>query len=67
MDTSIIQKMNTQEQLQTMEQLWDNLCRRCDYPLTPEWHEDILNERKAILDSENASLLSLDEIRKQRT
>ena len=65
MDTTIIEKMNTQEKLHTMEQLWDNLCKNRDFPLTPEWHENVLQERKAIIDSGKASLLSLDEVRNQ--
>ena len=65
MDTSVIEKMNTREKLQTMEQLWDNLCRNIDYPLTPDWHKDILDKRKEILDSGAAKLFSLDDLRNQ--
>ena len=40
-----IEKMSTIERLQAMEKLWDSLCNEEEIE-SPEWHKDILQERK---------------------
>lgn len=41
-----LEKMSTEEKIQTMETLWDDLCKRADSLLSPSWHKDILQERE---------------------
>lgn len=56
-----IEKMDTDERLQTMEALWDALCHQENQPESPEWHSDILVERKRKITSGSAKFFSLDE------
>lgn len=45
-----------------MELLWDSFVRDgVDYP-SPNWHETVLAARKGIIDSNEASWLTVDEL-----
>lgn len=61
-----IQKMNFRERLQAMELLWDALIRDENKIESPSWHEDVLKERKAKIDKNEARFLSLDELKASR-
>lgn len=41
-----LEEMSTEEKIQTMETLWDDLCKKADSLSSPSWHKDILNERE---------------------
>ena len=41
-----LEEMSTEEKIQTMETLWDDLCKKADSLTSPSWHKDILNERE---------------------
>ena len=41
-----VNEMTTEEKLQVMELLWDDLCRNAPDFSSPTWHEDILKERE---------------------
>jgi len=41
--------MSLEEKLQAMEALWDDLCRREEQLVSPDWHGDVLEERAASL------------------
>ena len=41
-----LQDMTTEEKLQTMELLWDDICRNVPDLSSPSWHGDILRERE---------------------
>ena len=41
-----LEKMSTEEKIQTMETLWDDLCKKADSLRSPLWHKDILQERE---------------------
>lgn len=56
-----IENMNTDERLQTMEVLWDALCREKNQPESPGWHSEILASRKQKIASGSAKFYSLDE------
>ncbi len=38
--------MSVEEKLQTMESIWDDLCKKENSISSPPWHENILNERE---------------------
>ncbi len=38
--------MSVEEKLQTMESIWDDLCKKADSLSSPPWHEKVLNERE---------------------
>ena len=38
--------MSTEEKIQTMETIWDDLCIKADSMPSPSWHKKILQERE---------------------
>lgn len=41
-----LNEMTLQEKLAMMELLWDDLARRSEAIESPDWHQDLLNERR---------------------
>lgn len=41
-----LEKMTTEEKIQAMESIWDDLCKSADSLSSPPWHEKILKERE---------------------
>jgi len=41
-----VRDMTISEKLQTMEALWDDLCRNVSNLDSPDWHDKILQERE---------------------
>jgi hypothetical protein len=41
-----VENMSVEEKIQTMETLWDDLCRKADGISSPPWHEKVLNGRE---------------------
>ena len=65
MDTSTLNKLNTQEKLHLMEQLWTDLCEDSKSQSTPKWHGEILDKRKELINSGEATFISLDDLKKE--
>ncbi|NQZ57922.1 MAG: addiction module protein [Lentisphaeraceae bacterium] len=65
MDTSTLNKLNTQEKLRLMEQLWTDLYDYSKSQSTPKWHGDVLNKRKELINSGKATFISLDDLKKE--
>ena len=61
-ESSEIERMSVRERLQTMEQLWDSLCHDAELH-SPEWHRDVLAERKARAQRGEAKFLTMDQLR----
>ena len=61
MNTIDIKKMNVTDRLQTMEALWDSLLDEKPEIESPEWHNDILKERKINIQSGKSEFISLKE------
>lgn len=55
--------MTVAERLQAMEQLWDSLSQEPENVPSPEWHRDILLERKKQAESGEAKFLTLAQLR----
>ncbi len=66
MNTLEIKKMSRIERLQTMESLWDSLIDEESEIESPEWHEDILEERKRKIENGKAEFISLEKLRASR-
>lgn len=66
MNTLEIKKMSRIERLQAMEALWDALIDEESEIESPEWHGDILEERKRKIEEGNAEFLSLEKLRASR-
>jgi putative addiction module component (TIGR02574 family) len=66
MNTQEIKKMSRIERLQTMEALWDSLIDEESAIISPEWHRDILEERKRKIEAGKAEFISLEKLRASR-
>ena len=66
MDTSEIKKMSVIERLQAMEALWDSLLDEKSEIESPEWHRDIIEERKRKIENGKAEFISLKELKASR-
>ena len=43
---SSLEKMSTEEKIQTMEIIWNDLCKKADGMPSPDWHKKVLQERE---------------------
>lgn len=66
MNTIEIKKMSMIERLQAMEALWDSLQDEETEIESPEWHQDILEERKRKIRDGKAEFISLEELKATR-
>jgi len=55
--------MSVTERLRAMDQLWDSLNRCGDEIPSPDWHQDVLADRKARTERGEAKFLTLDQLR----
>ena len=62
-DSSEIERMSVAERLQAMDQLWDSLTRDSDEIPSPEWHQEVLADRKARAQRGEAKFLTMDQLR----
>jgi len=63
LETSEIEKMSTEEQLQTMELLWKSISKTPDQVSSPEWHKKVLSARLNKIKSGKAKFLTLDQVK----
>ena len=66
MDTIEIKKMSVIERLQAMETLWDSLVDEESEIESPQWHREILEERKRKIENGKAEFMSLEELKATR-
>ena len=62
-DSSEIERMSVTERLRAMDQLWDSLTRDSDEIPSPEWHQEVLADRKARAQRGEAKFLTMDQLR----
>ena len=61
-ESSQIDRMSVTERLQVMDQLWDSLNRCGDEIPSPDWHQDVLADRKTRAQRGEAKFLTLAEL-----
>ena len=66
MNTIEIKKMSMIERLQAMEALWDSLLDEESEIESPEWHHNILEDRKRKIENGKAEFISLEELKATR-
>ena len=66
MNTIEIKKMSTIERLQAMEALWDSLMDEESEIESPQWHRDIIEERKRKIENGKAEFISIEELKATR-
>ena len=59
MNTLEIKKMSTIKRLQVMEAIWDSFMEEESEIESPEWHRDILEERKRKIKNGKAKFISV--------
>ena len=59
--------MSKLERLQTMEALWDSLIHETPEIESPEWHRDILADRKRKIEEGKAEFISVEELRSRHS
>jgi putative addiction module component (TIGR02574 family) len=62
-EASDIERMSVTERLRAMDQIWDSLDRNGDEIPSPDWHQDILADRKARAQRGEAKFLTLAQLR----
>ena len=62
-ESSEIERMPVTERLQAMDQVWDSLTRDGDEIPSPDWHQEVLADRKARAQRGEAKFLTLDQLR----
>ena len=62
-EASQIERMSVTERLQAMDQLWDSLNRSGEEIPSPDWHQEILADRKARAQRGEAKFLTLAQLR----
>jgi len=65
-NTSDIKKMSRVERLAAIEALWDSLLGEQAEIESPDWHRDVLEERKEKIESGRAEFISLAKLRASR-
>ncbi len=63
MKTAEIKKMSTIERLQAMEDIWDALLHDEIEIESPEWHHEVLAERKRKLEQGTAEFISIADVK----
>ena len=63
LEASEIDKMSLAERLRAIEQLWEAVCRETGEVASPEWHRDVLADRKARAERGEAKFLTLAQLR----
>jgi putative addiction module component (TIGR02574 family) len=58
-----IERMSIAERLETIEEIWESLYHNADQVPSPEWHRDVLADRKARAEQGEAKFLTLDQLR----
>jgi putative addiction module component (TIGR02574 family) len=58
-----IKSLPVSERIMLMEEIWDSLYHEHEQIESPMWHQDILNDRLEQLNSKQATLISLQELK----
>ncbi len=60
-----IKEMSAEEKMQAMELLWDDFCSRQPDFKSPDWHENILNEREKRFKEGKDKLVDWEQAKKE--
>ena len=58
--------MTPSERLQVMEAIWDSLLHDEAEITTPQWHKDVLEDRKNRIESGQAEFISIEKLKASR-
>ena len=60
-----IDRMTIEEKLQTMEALWEDLCRHGEMLPAHDWQTQILDEREGLLEGRKAQFIDWEQAKKE--
>jgi len=60
-----VDDMSVSQKLVAMERLWDSLREVPENLVCPDWHREVLKERERRLESGEATVSSLEDVRKR--
>ncbi|MGZ5027756.1 MAG: addiction module protein [Methylobacter sp.] len=58
-----IKSLPVSERIMLMEEIWESLCDEYEQVESPLWHRDIIDDRLEQLNSKQAKLISLQELK----
>ena len=58
-----IERMSIAERLDVIEEIWQSLYHNADQVPSPDWHGEVLADRKARAERGEAKFLTLDQLR----
>lgn len=64
MNSKEIKSLSVPDRIILMEEIWDSLCHESEQVISPSWHQQILVDRLTSLNSKQATLLTLQELKK---
>ena len=59
-----LEQMSIEEKIQTMETIWDSLCKKADSLSSPSWHKNILHEREKRIKNGNEKFMDWNKAKK---
>ncbi len=66
MDNALpLHQMSTEEKIQIMETIWEDLCKKAANISSPSWHGDILHERGKGLVDESDTFIDWEKAKKR--
>ena len=63
LEATQIENMSVAERLQAIEQLWDALCHETGDLPSPDWHQEVLADRKLRAQTGESKFLTLAQLR----
>ena len=63
MSIAEIQRLPLGEKLRIMEAIWEDLRLHADQVDVPQWHKDLLDERRKAVDEGKEEILGWDEVK----
>jgi hypothetical protein len=66
MNTTEIEGMSVTERIEVMEAIWASLLKSDSDMESPDWHQDVLAERRRQIDDASAEFVSLAELKAAR-
>ena len=59
-----LEQMSIEEKIQTMEIIWDDLCKKAGSISSPSWHKNVLNEREERIKKGEDEFIDWDKAKK---
>ena len=66
MNETEIKQLSKTERLQILDTVWNSLLEEKSELDSPDWHAEILEERRKKIDEGKAKFMTLDELKNQR-